>query len=183
MKSAGPEPSSSPGRARGRRRRAVGVLLSGTIAGLSGTLAMTAVAGLERALSGRRGTSRAGRVAARALRLQMSEPAAARLGRVIHWTYGGMLGVPAALMRQAGVPVQAAVVLHMAMAWLPWRRALKRAMVNGARDLPPAREIALDAAAHAVYVGVTWLVLSRITMSRRKQSGGGRSSERDGARR
>jgi hypothetical protein len=126
----------------------------GLLSGLVGTAAMTASSTLEMRLRGRPASKAPAKAAEKTLGIQPRDAAAeARLGNLVHWSYGTMWGLARAALGSAGVrgPV-AGPALHFAALWGSEVLALPALDV-----LPPigrwsAQDIAIDVLHHAVYV-------------------------------
>src|SRR5215470_3077618 len=129
----------------------------GLVAGLAGTAAMTVSSTLEARLRHREPSSAPARATAKALGITSfeNEIAEARFNDLSHWGYGTGWGVVRGLLDAAGLPPQAATLVHGALVWGGAQMALP------ALDIaPPAifwepQEIAIDVFHHTVYAMAT----------------------------
>jgi hypothetical protein len=126
----------------------------GLVAGLAGTLAMTIASTLEMKIRHRPPSRAPAEVAAKALGVTpRDEDAKRRLGTLVHFAYGTVWGLARAALQAAGVRGRLAPLAHFGLVW-----GTELVMLPATRVAPPitewgAKEIAIDALHHLVYVG------------------------------
>lgn len=138
----------------------LGALSRGMIAGVAGTIAMTASERLEMAVSGREPSEVPGRVGAHLL--PGKDPEASldveRLNSTVHWAHGIGMGALRGALDIAGMRGREASLVHFALLW-GGDAALYRAL--GIADVPwrwSADELAADMLHKGVYAAVTGAV-------------------------
>lgn len=129
-----------------------GDLGRGFVAGTGGTAAMTASSTIEMRLRNRPSSDAPLRAAEEVLGVEpRSDTDAARLGTMVHWAYGAGWGAVRGLISAMRIPEPLATIAHFSFVWGTALFVLPRLGVMK----PPAewgrREIAIDAAHHAVY--------------------------------
>jgi hypothetical protein len=136
----------------------------GHVAGLAGTVAMTASSTVEQRLRKRKASNAPAAAAEKLLGIESFESTAAenRFSNLVHWGYGTGWGAMHGFLRTIGLPPAAAVVGHYAGVW------------GGAQVILPAldvappitkwggEEIAIDAWHHVAYTVVTGVAYSII---------------------
>lgn len=137
----------------------------GMLAGLIGTIAMTASERLEMALSGRQASQVPGQVGAHLLpgKDPTSSSEVDRLNRPVHWVHGISLGALRVALDAAGLRGPRASAAHFALLW-GGDAALYRAL--GITDLPwrwDADELAVDVLHKGVYAAVTGAVYDALS--------------------
>jgi hypothetical protein len=130
----------------------------GLVAGAVGTLAITAFQLLETKVTGREESTVPADAAGKVLEIQpRNEEGQTRLNQVTHWLYGIAWGVPRALLGLIGMRDPAATAVHFGAVW---GSAIS---MPAALDVAPPptemepKELAMDAARHAVYAVATGL--------------------------
>jgi len=124
----------------------------GLVAGAAATAAMTVSSTAEMKLRGRPPSSAPAEVAGKALGVKPRKRAGGRFAAIAHVTSGTALGTTRGLLDAAGVEGPAAPAAFLAIAFLP-----ELVAVPAAGAAPPpwrwgARELAISALHHAVYV-------------------------------
>jgi hypothetical protein len=143
----------------------------GLVAGAVGTAAMTLFQMLEMKMTKREESTAPADAVGKVLEIQpRNEEGRQRLNQVAHWLYGTAWGVPRAILGAVGLREPAATAVHFGAVW------------GSALTMPPVldvapppnemepKEVAIDAARHAVYAvatGVAFDLLDR--RSRRAQ--------------
>jgi hypothetical protein len=122
----------------------------GLLSGLAGTAAMTLASTIEMKLRHRPASTAPAKAAERVLGIEPRDPAAeARLGNLVHWTYGTLWGLARAVLAPAR---KAAPALHLAAVWGASLVALPALGVAPPISRWSRQEIAIDVLHHAVYV-------------------------------
>ncbi len=152
---------------RGPVARAAQHVGKGLLAGLAGTVAMTASSTLEMKLRGRGGSSAPADAAAKMLGISSftDDDAKARFGTMVHWGYGTGGGAVRGLLSGLGFGPRVANGLHGLVVW-----GSEQMMLPALDVAPPltqwgAKEIAVDAWHHTVYVVATGLAYERLDAS------------------
>lgn len=129
----------------------------GIVAGTVGTAAMTVSSILEAKLRGRGASSAPEDAARRVLGIEKftDDAAEQRFGQLVHWGYGTGWGVARGLLRAMGLRPRAATVAHFAMVYGGEQVLLPRLGVAPPATQWGAKEVAVDAWHHLVYVGAT----------------------------
>lgn len=145
--------------------KVLNLLGRGMLAGLIGTIAMTASERLEMALSGRQASQVPGRVGAHLLpgKDPTSSSEVGRLNGPVHWVHGISMGALRAALDAAGLRGLQASAAHFALLW-GGDAALYRAL--GITDLPwrwDADELAVDVLHKGVYAAVTGAVYDALS--------------------
>jgi hypothetical protein len=130
----------------------------GLIAGAVGTAALTLFQMLEMKVTNREESTAPADALGKVMEIQpRNEEGKQRLNRVAHFLYGTVWGVPRSLLAGVGVRDPAATAVHFGAVW------------STALTMPPAldvappptetepKELAMDAARHAVYAVATGL--------------------------
>lgn len=124
---------------------------------------MTLAARGEERWLGRPRKRRAADTAVSLAGIDVSARAAAAVDRIVHWGYGTALGALRGAAIGAGAAEGVATAAHFAVAWGPWRVALRRTGVDRQRP-DNRRELAIDAGNHAVYAAVTAWASKALTL-------------------
>jgi hypothetical protein len=133
----------------------------GLFAGAAGTVAMTVSSTIEMKLRGRHPSSAPAQAAAKLLGVKpVDERAEARFSNIVHWGYGTAWGGVRGLLAAAGLSGPAATAAHLAAVW-----GTEQVMLPALDVAPPltewgAKEVAIDAFHHLVYVGATGVAYS-----------------------
>ncbi|HZD01853.1 MAG TPA: hypothetical protein VFA46_17170 [Actinomycetes bacterium] len=124
----------------------------GLLAGLAGTVAMTASSTVEAKLSGRGASTTPAQAAERVLGVQPEDQKSERrLNNVVHWAYGTGWGAVRGLLGAAGVSGPRAAAAHFATVW-----GTAQVVQPAIGVSPPAwrwsgRQVAVDVLHHLVY--------------------------------
>ncbi len=139
-------------------------LITGALAGLIGTAAMTAGQAAEMRVTGRRPSMVPGQVASKLLRLEpKDDPALARISIRMHWAHGMTQGAVRALIGRLGLHGPAAAGTHFALMWTSDAMLYK---VLGISPWPwrwSAEELAPDVLHKALYVVATSAAYDRLS--------------------
>ena len=133
----------------------------GIFAGVAGTAAMTASSTMEMKLRGRPASSTPALAAAKVLGVEpVDEKAQARFSNLVHWGYGTAWGGARGLLAVAGLSGPSATAAHFGAVW-----GSEQVMLPALGVTPPltkwgAKEVAIDALHHLVYVGATGVAYS-----------------------
>lgn len=129
----------------------------GLVAGLLGTVAMTASSTLEAKLRGRPGSTTPADAAERVLGIDEfdSDAAEQQFSQLVHWGYGTAWGAARGLLRAVGFGPRAATGAHLALVY-----GGEQVMLPALGVAPPAtqwgaEEVGVDALHHSVYVLAT----------------------------
>jgi hypothetical protein len=139
----------------------------GLAAGLAGTAAMTVSSTIEMKIRGRAGSSAPARAAAKVLGVRPEgEKEQKRFGTLAHWGYGTGWGAARGVLAALGLPAPAATAAHLVTVW-----GSEQVMLPALGVTPPAtqwgaKEIAIDAWHHLVYVGATGTAYELLDHSR-----------------
>jgi hypothetical protein len=140
----------------------------GLIAGAVGTAAITAFQLLETKITGREQSTVPADAVGKVLEIQpRNEEGKSRLNQVTHWLYGTMWGVPRALLGALGLRDPAATALHFGAVWGSALTMPPTLDVAPAPTEMESKELAMDAARHAVYAVATGLAFD--LLDRRSQ--------------
>jgi hypothetical protein len=135
----------------------------GLLAGAAGTLALTAFQMLEMKVTNREESTAPADAAGKVLEIQpRNEVGKQRLNQVVHFLYGTVWGVPRALLGAVGLRDPAATAVHFGAVWgtaLAMPPALD--VAPPPTDMEP-KELAMDAARHAVYAVATGLAFDML---------------------
>lgn len=141
----------------------------GLLAGAAGTLAITAFQMVEMKATGREESTAPADAAGKVLEIQpRNEAGKTRLNQATHWLYGIAWGVPRALLGALGMRDPAATAVHFGAVW---GSALT---MPAALDVAPpptemeTKELAMDAARHAVYAVATGLAFDLLDRRSRR---------------
>jgi hypothetical protein len=140
----------------------------GLLAGAAGTLAITAFQLLETKATGREESTAPADAARKVLEIQpRNEEGKTRLNQVTHWLYGIAWGVPRGLLGLVGMRDPATAV-HFGAVW-----GSAMAMPAALDVAPPptemeTKELAMDAARHAVYAVATGLAFDLLDRRSRR---------------
>ncbi len=139
-------------------------LVTGALAGLIGTAAMTAAQAAEMRVSGRPPSMVPGHVASKLLNLEPKDDAdLARISIRMHWAHGMTQGVLRALVAKLGLRGPAAMGVHFALMW-PGDAMLYKAL--GISPWPwewSAGELAPDVLHKGFYVVATSVAYDRLS--------------------
>lgn len=131
----------------------------GLVAGLVGTAAMTVSSTIEMKLRERGASSAPATAASRVLGIEKfeSDEAEQRFGTLVHWGYGTGWGAVRGLLAGLGLGPAAATGAHLAIVW-----GTEQVLLPATGVAPPAtqwgaKEVAIDAWHHLVYVSATSL--------------------------
>ena len=145
--------------------RTAALLGTGLTAGLAGTAVMTGVQAVEMKVSGREGSSVPAKAVETVLDVEAeSEDAEQQLTQLTHWAYGTALGAARGLISAVGLCPPYA---DLAFFGVVWGGALTMLPSLGLAPPPtewPGKQVAMDAAHHAVYavaVGAVFEALVR----------------------
>jgi hypothetical protein len=128
----------------------------GLFAGAAGTAAMTVSSTLEMKIRGRPGSSAPAEAAAKVLGVEPTgEAEQARFSNLLHWGYGTSWGAVRGLIGATGLEGKEATAAHLLAVW-----GAEQTMLPALGVTPPfwqwgAKEVAIDAFHHLVYVGAT----------------------------
>ncbi len=143
---------------------AVPSMITGALAGLIGTAAMTAAQTAEMRVTGRAPSTVPGRVASKLLRLKPQDDAAlARISIRMHWAHGMAQGTVRALIGRLGLQGPTAAGAHFALMWS------SDAMLYKALGIAPwpwewsAGELAPDVLHKALYAVATGTAYDRLS--------------------
>lgn len=136
----------------------------GLVAGLLGTVAMTASSTLEAKLRGRGASTAPADAAKRVLGIDSfdSDAAEQQFSQLVHWGYGTAWGAVRGLLRAFGLGPRAATGAHFALVY-----GGEQVMLPALGVAPPAtqwgaEEVGVDALHHAVYVLATATTFERL---------------------
>lgn len=138
-----------------------GAVGRGLFAGVVGTAAMTVSSTLEMKLRGREASSAPANAAAKVLGIEsQGEAAKARFSNLVHWVYGTGWGAVRGLLGIRGLGGPVAAVAHFGLIW-----GSELVMLPKLEVAPPvkewgAKELAIDAWHHSVYVSATSLAFT-----------------------
>jgi hypothetical protein len=134
---------------------------TGLFAGAAGTAAMTVSSTFEAKVRERGASTTPAQAAAKVLGVEpMDEASRIRFNSIVHWGYGTAWGSARGLLTAAGLSGPAASMAHFAVVWG------SEQLILPALDVAPpvtqwgAKEIAIDAFHHFVYVTATSLAYS-----------------------
>jgi hypothetical protein len=141
----------------------------GLVAGAVGTAAMTAFQMFEMKMANREESTAPADAVGKVLEIQpRNQEGKRRLNQAAHWLYGTAWGVPRALLGALGLREPAATAVHFGAVW------------GSALTMPPAldvapppnemepKELAVDAARHAVYAVATGVAFDYLDRRSRK---------------
>ncbi len=139
-------------------------MLTGAVAGLIGTAAMTAVQAAEMRVTGRAPSMVPGHVASKLLRLKPDDDAElSRISIRMHWAHGMTQGLVRALVGKLGLQGPAAAGVHFALMW-PGDALLYKAL--GIAPWPwewSASELAPDVLHKGFYCVATGVAYDRLS--------------------
>lgn len=130
----------------------------GLIAGAAGTAVLTVFQMLEMKVTNRDESTAPADAAGKVMEIQpRNEEGRRRLNQVTHFLYGTLWGIPRAIMATLGLRDPAATAVHFGAVW-----GTALAMPPALDVAPPptemeSKELAMDAARHAVYAVATGL--------------------------
>lgn len=128
----------------------------GLAAGLAGTIVMTVSSTLEARLRKRGSSPTPGRALERVLHVVPEGPEAEqRLSQIGHYGYGTAWGAARGLIAALGIPRALAPVTHWAAVWGAGQAMMPRLGLSPPTWKLGAREAAVDAFHHVVYVVAT----------------------------
>ena len=129
----------------------------GLVAGVVGTIAMTASSTIEQKLRGREASSAPANAARRALGIESfgDKTDEQRFSNLVHWSYGTVWGVVRGLLRVAGLPPAPATAGHFTAIWGSSLVTLPVLDVAPPVTMWGKSEIAIDVWHHLVYVTAT----------------------------
>jgi hypothetical protein len=128
----------------------------GLVAGLAGTVAMTASSTLEVRLRGRESSSAPARAASALLGVApVDERGERRFNTLVHWGYGTAWGAARGVLAAVGLASAPAALAHLALVW-----GGQQVVLPATGTAPPATrwgagEVAIDLWHHAVYAAAT----------------------------
>lgn len=128
----------------------------GLFAGAAGTAAMTVSSTLEMKIRGRPASSAPATAAGKVLGVEPTgEKEKERFSNVVHWGYGTAWGAPRGALGALGLSGTGAAAAHFAAVW-----GSEQVMLPSLGVAPPfwtwgAKEVAIDAFHHLVYVAAT----------------------------
>jgi hypothetical protein len=141
----------------------------GLIAGAVGTAALTLFQMLEMKVADRDESTAPADAVGKVLEIQpRNEEGKKRLNAVTHWLYGTLWGVPRALLGALGLRDPAATAVHFGAVWgsaLTMPAALD--VAPPPTEMEP-KELAIDAARHAVYAVATGLAFDLLDRRSRR---------------
>ncbi len=141
-----------------------GAVGRGLFAGAVGTAAMTLSSTVEMKIRGRQSSSAPADAAAKVLGIEPKDDAAkARFSNVVHWSYGSGWGAVRGLLGAVGLSGAGAGAAHLSVVW-----GSELVMLPALKVAPPikewgAKELAIDAFHHAVYVTATSVAFTVLT--------------------
>ncbi len=157
-----------------------GAIGRGLAAGLVGTAAMTISSSLEMKLRRREASSAPANAAAKVLNVEpKSQAAKARFSNLVHWSYGTGWGALRGLLGSVGLSGAPAAFAHLTIVW-----GTELTVLPALEVAPPvkewgAKELAIDAFHHSVYVLATSVAYGLLdTSTRCEQSGRARPQRR-----
>ena len=123
----------------------------GHFAGVTGTAAMTVSSTLEMKIRDRQASDAPAEAAGKVL----GDSEQARFSNLVHWGYGTLWGTVRGLIDAAGLKGKEAAAAHFLAVW-----GSEQVMLPALGVAPPfwqwgAKEVAIDAFHHLVYVGAT----------------------------
>jgi hypothetical protein len=131
----------------------------GMVAGLAGTLVMTAAQMMEMQISGRAPSDTPYRAVKKTFGFEArSDEAKALISNVTHFAYGSAWGIPRGLLAAFGTNSLAGTSIHFGAVWGTELSLLPAMQVTEPVTKWPAKAIAEDALFHAIYalaVGLT----------------------------
>ena len=128
----------------------------GLFAGVAGTAAMTVSSTLEMKIRDRQASNTPAKAAGKVLGVEPTgESEQARFSNLVHWGYGTSWGAVRGLIDAAGLEGKEAAAAHFLAVW-----GSEQVMLPALGVAPPfwqwgAKEVAIDAFHHLVYVGAT----------------------------
>ena len=128
----------------------------GLFAGAAGTAAMTVSSTLEMKIRGRAASTAPATAAAKVLGVEPTgESEKERFSNVVHWGYGSGWGAARGVLGALGLSGTGATIAHFGAVW-----GSEQVMLPSLGVAPPfwtwgAKEVAIDAFHHAVYVAAT----------------------------
>jgi hypothetical protein len=128
----------------------------GLFAGVAGTAAMTVSSTLEMKIRDRQASNAPAEAAGKVLGVEPTgESEQARFSNLVHWGYGTSWGTVRGLIDAAGLEGKEAAAAHFLAVW-----GSEQVMLPALGVAPPfwqwgAKEVAIDAFHHLVYVGAT----------------------------
>ena len=128
----------------------------GLFAGVAGTAAMTVSSTLEMKIRGRQASNAPAQAAGKVLGVEPTgEAEQARFSNLVHWGYGTSWGAVRGLIGAAGLEGKEATAAFFGAVW-----GTEQVMLPALGVAPPfwrwgAKEVAIDAFHHLVYVGAT----------------------------
>jgi hypothetical protein len=141
----------------------------GLVAGAVGTVALTVFQMIEMKVGKREESTAPADAVGKVLEIQpRNEEGKGRLNQVAHFLYGTVWGVPRALLAAVGLREPAATAVHFGAVWgsaLTMPAALD--VAPPPTEMEP-KELALDAARHAVYAVATGMAFDLLDRRSRK---------------
>jgi hypothetical protein len=144
--------------------RAVRAVGKGAVAGLAGTAAMTISSTVEAKLRGREASTAPAQAAQKLLGITKfeSDRAKAHFSDLVHWGYGTGWGIARAALRELGLGPRLSTPAHFAALW-----GSALVMLPSLDVAPPvyrweAKEVAIDAFHHLVYVAAAAVAYERL---------------------
>jgi len=128
----------------------------GLFAGVTGTDAMTVSSTLEMKIRDRQASNAPAEAAGKVLGVEPTgDSEQARFSNLVHWGYGTLWGTVRGLIDAAGLEGKEAAAAHFLAVW-----GSEQVMLPALGVAPPfwqwgAKEVAIDAFHHLVYVGAT----------------------------
>ncbi len=143
--------------------RAAGAVGRGLLAGLAGTVAITASQMIEMAIQKREQSKMPADVASKVLGVEpINEKEKSKFAQEVHWAYGTSWGAIRGLLSESGIKGWAASATHFVLIWGTGMMVEDKLGDEPAVDKWDAKTIAIEGLHHAVYALATGLVYDAI---------------------